>query len=104
MSCTFFVAFEKGAEVNQDYYINKHLPMVLGFWKDMGMRSWKVQTAVSDMSPYELIVSYEWESVESFVKMRDTVPAEHQKQMRDDFVNFTKKEPLMWATNVKAHS
>ena len=104
MSCTFFVAFEKGAEVNQDYYLTKHQPMVHGFWKDMGMKGWKVQKAVSDVSPYELIITYEWESVESFVKMRDTVPEEQQKQMRDDFVNFSKKEPLMWATSVVSHS
>jgi hypothetical protein len=96
MAPTLFIAYEKGSEVNVDYYKSTHLPKVIEAWKGVATKSFKVYTSPGDTSPFELLLAVEFESGEALGKLQSTVGADVQQALADDTVNYSKKKPVIF--------
>ncbi|KAH8652212.1 hypothetical protein BX600DRAFT_516275 [Xylariales sp. PMI_506] len=96
MAPTLFIGYEKGSEINVEYYKNTHLPLVLDAWKSLATKGWKVYTSPGDRSPYELLLAVEFESSEALSQLQTVVSAETQKALADDTPNYSKKAPVIF--------
>lgn len=104
MAITLFVAYPKGAEINLEYYTTKHIPLALKAWEGVPFTGWKLETPVGDNSPYEVVFTISFDSMEGVGKMQTAVSAEAQKGLQDDLVNYSKKPPQIWVMDVKKSS
>jgi hypothetical protein len=97
MAETVIVAYEKGSDVNLDYYLNQHVPAVFSAWAPYA-KSWKASAPRPEScSPYELVLTAEFENPGDFAKAIAQVPAEKTKELQSDEPNFSKKSPIMWS-------
>ncbi|KAI1855342.1 hypothetical protein JX265_006515 [Neoarthrinium moseri] len=90
------IAYPKGAEMNVDYYINKHVPMVYDLWQPYA-KTWRAEipSSTSD-SPYELILFAEMENEGDFGKVLAAQSEETTNKIRSDGINYTKMPPVIW--------
>jgi uncharacterized protein (TIGR02118 family) len=104
MTVTLFIAYPKGAELNLDYYTNKHIPLALKAWEKLPFTGWKLETPVGDKSPYEIVFTVSFDSMEGVGKMQTDVTPAAQKELQADLVNYSKKPPQIWVMDVKKSS
>ena len=87
-----------GATFNLDYYLKTHMPLVLATWKDFGMTGYSVEklepnTASGAESPYSMVATLEFESMEKFKSALGNSGA--AGKIMGDIPNFSNREPLI---------
>jgi len=82
------------ATFDEDYYVQKHLPMVFQHWERYGLLDWQVISfdKTSDGSRSYLAAPYmTWKSVESF---NAATSSDSMGLMIEDLKNFSNIEPV----------
>ena len=91
----------EGATFDLDYYLKKHMPMVMEKWKPAGMIGWSVNkfhaTGDSSAPPYSIEAILQWPDLEKFQAAAST-PA--MGEIMGDIENFSNKQPVIMIGDV----
>ncbi|RYP59771.1 hypothetical protein DL771_010749 [Monosporascus sp. 5C6A] len=104
MPAILVTAYERGAQVDLDYYINKHMPKAFSLFQPH-CKSWKVVKAAPAPGmddPYEIMTFAEFEKVEDIWA---TYAAESfkpvAKWIEEDTANYAQQKPKVWVIEEK---
>ncbi|KAI0124977.1 hypothetical protein BJ170DRAFT_597823 [Xylariales sp. AK1849] len=104
MAETVVIVYERGSDMNLDYYLNKHVPMVFGFWQPYA-KYWRASApGPESASPYELMISVEMDNTGDFAKALATLSKEQEAAISEDLTNYSKKPPVIWTQDLKGGS
>lgn len=95
--------YSKGAEINVDYYVNKHVPWVFSLWQPLA-KSYRICHSPGEDSPYEVIVFIDFENEEDVAKAMGGVDEATGQAIKDDIKNYSKQPPVFWTMEVKGTS
>jgi uncharacterized protein (TIGR02118 family) len=98
MGVVLVVAYEKGSDVDLDYYRSTHLPLAFKTWETLSITGHTLMTSTGNDDPYEILLTINMESMEEIKKM-GALPSELRKTLSDDIKNYTKKPPKSWVMN-----
>ena len=88
------VLYKTGVEFDQNYYENKHLPLVKEKLTPLGLKSFAVEkvigTADGSTPPYQVIFSMYFESMEAFQAAQQHP---NMGAVRGDIPNYYKANP-----------
>lgn len=102
MTVTLVIAYEKGASIDQDYYIKTHVPLVAEAWTPYAKR-WRVEVPQAGSNcPFELMAIVEWDSITDIHAARAAVTPEKEKEIQDDLAKCSTKKAIFWPMEVKA--
>lgn len=89
-------AYPKGAQMNYDYYLKKHVPMVFDLWQPYA-KSWRAERpSLNSESPYEFIIFIEMDNAGDFGRAMGALNEEERRRIDDDLENYAKKPPVFW--------
>ncbi|KAH8196499.1 hypothetical protein TruAng_009329 [Truncatella angustata] len=89
-------AYPKGANMNFDYYLKNHVPMVFGFWQPYA-KSWRAEKLAPEAdSPYDFMIFIEFEHAGDFGKACAALSADKSQRIDDDLKNYSQKSPVFW--------
>ncbi|KAH9893091.1 hypothetical protein F4778DRAFT_749690 [Xylariomycetidae sp. FL2044] len=92
---TLYIAYPKGANVDMDYYMNKHMAAARKAFPEDATH-YKVTKTLGDDAPYEVVTAIEFSSTEALMKMVQNPDAGAMKAAQDDVKNFSKLAPVRW--------
>ncbi|KAK4452525.1 hypothetical protein QBC34DRAFT_26594 [Podospora aff. communis PSN243] len=99
MPAILVTAYEQGAEVDLDYYVNVHMPKAFSLFQPL-CRNWRVvkaSPAPGMADPYEIMTFAEFDKVEDIWA---TYAAESfkpvAKWIEEDTANYAKAKPKVW--------
>jgi len=104
MPAVAFAAYPKGANMNLDYYRNKHVPWVFGLWQPYAKAYRLLVTpagAAADSCPYEVIIEIDLEHKDDLDKANAQLTPEQAQAINDDLVNYSQKPPSFWVLDVE---
>jgi uncharacterized protein (TIGR02118 family) len=101
MAATLIIAYPKGSNFNLKHYTETHMPVAWKAWQPLA-KSYKVSVPAADSpSPYEVILSVEWNSMEDFTTAIKSVPEETTQWMTADVPKYSQKPPVVWTQLVQ---
>jgi len=84
-----------GSSFNQDYYLQKHVPLVKERWASMGLEDVRIVRGVGtpdgSSPPYQIIGLLTFRSMEDF----QNAAAAHVQEIMGDIPNFTNVQPVI---------
>ncbi|KAG9959943.1 hypothetical protein KCU61_g7016, partial [Aureobasidium melanogenum] len=92
----FEIIFPKGTELNMNYYLSTHLPLVQKHWEQFGLKKCTV-IQYPDDSEYCVQAILEWESEDSF---QSAMASDTVGPLMDDVKNFVDKAPAFLSGKV----
>jgi len=108
-SCS--VLYPVGTKFDMDYYLTKHMPMVMEKWAPYGLLSWKVAEVGhglndsleldSTKSAYSVHAILEWKDLESVAAAAKTEP---ESKVFADVPNFSDKAPIFFTGKIVGSS
>ena len=131
MPVAFVAAYEKGSNVDKDYYVNKHIPLVTSTCKcpgtgpflpflekkdclliyvwgtsgnDPAMKRWTAATSLDENDPYEAVFQAVFESKEALEKSLKDLGEEKNATFYEDAKKFSTKEPKVYHMEIRATS
>ncbi|KAI0408355.1 hypothetical protein F4802DRAFT_549503 [Xylaria palmicola] len=90
MTYIFSVAYPAGTKFDMDYYLAKHMSLVLKLWAPHGLKAWKVAQYSNAEAKYAVQAWLEWESKEHADKATTSADA---ATIFGDVPNFSDKSP-----------
>jgi uncharacterized protein (TIGR02118 family) len=86
---------EPGSSFNQDYYLQKHIPLVKERWGPMGLEDVRlvrgVGTADGNPAPYQVMALLSFRSMQDF----QNAAGAHAQEILGDIPNFTSVLPII---------
>jgi uncharacterized protein (TIGR02118 family) len=86
---------EPGSRFDQDYYLQKHIPLVRERWSPMGLEDLRLVRGVAagdgSPAPYQVIALLSFRSLQDFQKAAEA----HVQEILDDIANFTSVQPVI---------
>ena len=86
---------EPGSRFDQDYYLQKHIPMVRERWSPMGLEDLRLVRGVvagdGSPAPYKVIALLTFRSLQDFQKAAEA----HIQEILGDGPNFTNVQPVV---------
>ncbi|KAI3397279.1 hypothetical protein diail_11011 [Diaporthe ilicicola] len=104
MPVAFVAAYEKGSNVDKEYYISKHIPLVTSTWNDPAMIRWTAATSMDENDPYEAVFQAVFESKEALDKSLKDLGEEKNATFYADAKKFSTKEPKVYNMEIRATS
>lgn len=93
---TVVFASEKGSQMDVDYYLNTHVPMVFSHWQPYA-KTWKAEVAGPESSsPYEVMVFAQLDNPGDFARALQNITPEVQAKIEADLKNCSTKPPKIW--------
>ncbi|KAK7705608.1 hypothetical protein SLS64_007975 [Diaporthe eres] len=93
MPVAFVAAYEKGSNVDKDYYVNKHIPLVTS-----------TSTSLDENDPYEAVFQAVFESKDALEKSLKDLGEEKNATFYEDAKKFSTKEPKVYHMEIRATS
>ena len=92
------------ATFDLDYYLAKHMPLVMRLFGPHGMTGWRVSrlvgTPTGARSPYSIAATLEFPTPEAF----KAALAAEAKAVLGDVPNFSNKEPVIMIGEIVGHA
>jgi len=85
-----------GATFDMEYYLAKHMPLVMSKWKESGLTGYSV-LKFSEGAPYAVQATLNFSSLADFHK---AAGGEHTAEIMGDVKNFSNKEPTLMPAEV----
>ena len=86
---------EPGSRFDQDYYLQKHVPLVRERWSPMGLEALRLVRGVAagdgSPAPYQVIALLSFRSLQDFQKAAEA----HVQEILGDIPNFTSVQPVI---------
>ena len=108
MTVSLVIAYEKGSNIDRDYFIKNHVPLVASAWEPYA-KGWKVEAPTSGPNaaaadcPFELMVTVQWDSMADIIAARSAMAPEKEQAIQDDLAKCSSgKKAIFWPMEVTA--
>jgi len=106
MPVTVVAAYEKGANIDLDKYLNEHHPKGVAAWGDR-CKGFRVCVPVPpgqgarDECPYEMLAMADFDSAEDLKAAMDGISPEKMAELKSGLSSYSQKPPVLWTLQVK---